>query len=72
MLVLPRGLHGSEDAIREGDHRMRTLALAGLFALLTALGACTKPENGLLPFDNNCSGNGLSDPNFCAKYTKGM
>ena len=51
---------------------MRTLALAGLFALLTALGACTKPENGLLPFDNNCSGNGLSDPNFCAKYTKGM
>lgn len=51
---------------------MRMLALAGLFALLAALGACTKYENGLMPFDNNCSGNGLADPSFCASYTKGM
>ena len=51
---------------------MRTIALAFVFAALTALGACTKYENGLIPFDNNCSGNGLSDPNFCASYTKGM
>ena len=51
---------------------MKKLALAGVFALLAALGACTKYENGIIPFDNNCSGNGFADPNFCAKYTKGM
>lgn len=51
---------------------MKSLVLAGLFVLLATLGACTKYENGLIPFDNNCSGNGLSDPAFCASYVKGM
>jgi len=50
---------------------MTKIGVAGVLAALLLLGGCAKWETGFLFFDNNCSGDGYTEPGYCERYTSG-